>query len=238
MKFILKILVIFLIPIISKSQDTTGITEHGIISMNGNSTNVNGNKQLIFNSSLMNDLKYKNFNLFSFLNYVNINKNDLKISDDIVFRIQPRFIYHRWSFYNYEQFSSLYSRKIDFRFESFCGVGFVIINNKNFRTTFSNGIIYSKTKYIDDSQIELARNSSRLQIFGKFKMIGFSIEGFYQPEFSDISNVNYRWTIKLDTKITNKLLFTFNSSRIFESYNFSGIYPINDMLTFGLEYKY
>ena len=106
------------------------------------------------------------------------------------------------------------------------------------KVTFSYGVIYSNTKYVDDTFIETFRHSPRLQIFGNFKKVSLFVEGLYQPSFKSVDNYNYNWIIKLMTPLTNKLYFSINSIRTFESYVYTGTAQLNNNLTFGVEYKF
>lgn len=104
--------------------------------------------------------------------------------------------------------------------------------------TFSYGIIYSTTTYVDDSRIETFRHSPRLQIFGNIKNISLFGEGLYQPSFNSFDNYNYNWIMKLSTPLTHRVFFSVSSIRTFESYVFTGTSQINDNFTFGVEYKF
>ena len=218
------------------SQDS--LIRKGGISIQGNVTNINDNKQTIINSSVSYDVRMGHKDLLSYITYTNVIKNDVKLSDDIVFRVQPRWINENSSFFNYEQVSRLYSRKIDYRFESALGGGFFLLKKDLIKVTFSYGVIYSNTKYVDDTFIETFRHSPRLQIFGNFKKVSLFVEGLYQPSFKSVDNYNYNWIIKLMTPLTNKLYFSINSIRTFESYVYTGTAQLNNNLTFGVEYKF
>ena len=236
------IFIIFLLPFLAKSQDTLRINHRGDIKLNGISTSINNTNQTVVSTSILYDIKDGEvFDGLSTLDYTNIHKNKSLISNDLVVKLQPRLTYGNWALYNYEQFSTLYSRNVIFRFESFVGSGYYFLNNKILRFSISYGLIFSNTKYMNDSISNVVRNSVRIQLFGNLKNISFLIEGYCQPKFDDIGDMNYKWNCRLITPITNKLVISVNSIRTFESKNYSTdikVYQLNNMLTFGIEYKF
>lgn len=92
------ILILFLfISFNSMSQDS--LIRKGDISLQGNFTNINDNKQTTINSLVSYDIRKGNKDLLSYVSYTNVVKNGIKLSDDIVFRVQPRWITPNKSFF-------------------------------------------------------------------------------------------------------------------------------------------
>ena len=222
----------------ARSQSVPKIKDSLDILLSGNLSNVNGNSQRIIASNLTYDARTDKMDFLYSLSYININKNGSVISDDISFKILPRFTYKNLFFFNYEEVSRLYSRRIDIRLKAGGGGGAYIINSPAFKWNLSYGIIYSNSIYVDGSRMEVFRNSPRTQIFGNFKKLTIFAEGLYQPAFEDPKNFNYNWAIKIGTPISKRFMISLNSIRTFESYNFGGTSSINDMFTIGIEYKY
>jgi len=244
MKKILFFLYLILLPFINIAQNNRIYYYNGTISLNGNYVNINSGAQSILNASVLHNVttKLKNDSEFDFttnINYNNIIKNNSTIlSNDIIFRINPRIIHKKWSIFNYEQVSSLYSRKIDLRIESAIGGGIYWLNTDLIQGTIAYSTIVSTTHYNNDIVINAIRHSPRVQLFFKYKNINSSIEMYYQPMISDNNNYNYNYTAKLSVPVNKSLSINLMDIMTYESFTIAGTSNSNSNLSLGITYHY
>lgn len=238
-------LYLILLPFINIAQTGRVYYYNGNISLNGNNINVNGNSQLLISATLNHDVKTEMkkhnsvFDVSSTLNYTNLTKNGtLKLSDDIIGKINPRIIHKNWSIFNYVQASSLYSRRIDLRLESAIGGGFYWINNEHIQGTIAYAAMVSRTDYNNGIIIDALRHSPRAQIFLKYKNINSSIEMYYQPMMSDHNNYNYNYTFKFSIPVHKSISLNITDIETYESFTLSGISSINSNLSAGITIHY
>jgi len=236
--YLILIVLLFFSTTVKAQIDTAKIHQHGMISLTGSYININATQQLLFISTADHQIKYKNFEFETLANWSKLSKNDVQISDDWTLKLQPRIIHENWSIFNYEQFSSVYSRKINFRSEFAAGGGLYWLKTRYLNGTIAYAIIYVDTKYADNSRVFGFRQSPRLQLLGKYRSIKYSVEGLYQPMIEDLKNVNYNYAFKLGNSITPKLDFSLVIAKSFESYAFQGTQNLNSNWSIGFTYSY
>lgn len=236
--YLILIVCLFLSTFVKAQSDSSKWQDHGSINLSGTYIDVNNNTQLLFVGTGSNVLTKNHFQLSTIGSLTQLTKNNVEISNDWVIKVQPRLIYNDWSAFNYEQFSKIYSRKIDFRSEFGIGGGTYFIKTLPVQGTISYGLIYFDTKYIDHSRVNGIRQSPRLQVFGNVKKFNYMFELYYQPLLTDISNYNYNYTVRLSDPVTSRVAISIALLKTFEYYNFGGTQNSNLNWIVGLTYKY
>lgn len=233
----MKFLIAFLLLSFSIfGQDTT--RHKASIMLNGSFSDINGQSQIAANINNSYSITRKHIENLALIKYLYANENGQIIINDLIVRIQPRYLRKDWSAFAYHQFSSILSRKINNRNEIALGAGRYLIKKKDFYSTLSYATIYVNTRYITDLNITSIRHSTRIQVGGNIKRVTYTVEAFYQPSFQDLSNINYTYDMKVSIPIVKKLAFNINSYGNYESFNLKGVSSSNDILSLGVIYNY
>jgi hypothetical protein len=228
------------------SQDTTFEStkkwkDHWNAAFNYSYMDVNSVEQHLLNMTYNNDYVKDYFDLVNACNYTLLIRSNSTVTNDFSYKIQPRFFIDKIYIFDYVQISSIYSRKIDIRYENLLGIGYYIIKNKNIKTSISYGCLYQNSKFINDSTNILVRHSVRFQINGSNKNMNYFLETYYQPELFNASNTNYSYTAKISYKIDKKLSFNISLIKNYEQSVYISSTPTsnsNTNLLFGLSYTY
>lgn len=230
-------LFILLLPFNVLAQDS--IRHKASVALNGSFSNINGQSQTSVNVNNSYILTKNNLENSSLLKYLYAIENGHTVINDIIIRVQPRYLKKNWSAFAYHQFSSILSRKINTRYELALGGGRFLIKKDKFYSTLSYATIYVDTKYASDLNITSIRHSTRIQFGGNIgNRITYTAEAFYQPAVQDFDNYNYSYDLKIIIPVVKKLAFNINSYGNFESFNLKGVNSSNDILNLGLIYNY
>jgi len=163
-----------------------------------------------------------------------LSNNDFSSALDFNFYVKPDFY-----FWGLGTFDKSYSLKINERFQTGAGVGYVIINQKNALVNLSDGIIYERgdltvSDILGRTNYETFRNSFRLKFRVSFKD-RFIIDGinFWQPSLSEKEDYILKSTTNLSIKLQKWLSLT--SSLTYNKFNISQ--RENLLWTFGVTFE-
>jgi len=236
---------LILIGFTAYSQDTTFIysknwKHSGMGSIAYTYLNVNDVEQHIINTVLFHDNSYKHFDISNQIKYTALIKSGSPVTNDVIYRLQPRLVYKKFTVFNYTQLSYLWSRRVNYRIEEGIGAGMFIYKGSKFKATLSDAVLYTKTEYNKDSTInrEFIRSSTRLQLMGELSNIKYFIEMYYQPALGDISNYNYSYNAKLSYMMDKKVSLNIALVKSYESYAFANTKNINTNFSVGIGYTY
>lgn len=229
-------LYLILLPFNILAQDST--RHKASIMLNGNFSNINGQSATTANLNNSYVITKNNIENLTLVKYLYVVENGKTVINDISVKLQPRYLKKHWSAFVYHQFSSVFSRKINTRYEIALGGGRFLINKNNFYSTLSYATIYIDTKYATGLNVTSIRHSSRIQVGGNINRITYTMEVFYQPTFQDFDNYNYNYDLKIIVPVVKKLSLNINSYGNYESFNLKGISSSNDILSLGLIYNY
>lgn len=243
-------LLLLLVSLSGFAQDTTVEStnkwkDHWNASLNYSYMNVNDVEQHLLNATYHNDYVKEDFDLLNACNYTLLMKGNSSITNDFSYKIQPRVFVDNISLFDYVQVSSIYSRKVDFRFENLLGFAYYFVKNKSLKASISYGYLTQISRYPGDSVVFIPRHSGRFQINGSNKNVNYFFEIYYQPEiFNHVNNTNYNYTAKVSYKLDNKLSFNISLVKTYEQlvYKSSSSSNVtsnsNTNVLFGLAYTY
>lgn len=236
------LLVLLLLAFNSIAQSPSTWYYNGNVSLNASDISVNGQEQFLLNASFLHNIKKavktSTFEITSTANYTNMNKNGVTYSDDLILKVNPRLVHKNWSVFNYEQVSSIYSRKINLRIETAFGGGTYWVNHPHFQGTIAYSVMGSETSYVNGFIVDALRHSPRFQIMGQYKVFTYSFEAFYQPLMNDWSNYNYNHTTKVSWPIWGKLAMNLAHVKTYESFTITGSSNVNSNLSVGMTFHY
>ena len=139
----------------------------------------------------------------------NLTNNDFVSIADLNLFKNHRHIYY-WALANYEK---SYSLKTNYRMQVGGGIGYYVIDRKNFVLQISDGILYEKSDLFDteagDNDYETARNSFRVKfryVFGEIATLDNT--NFLQHAFSDRKDYIIKSNTTLAIKLKKWLSFT------------------------------
>ncbi|WP_254151907.1 DUF481 domain-containing protein [Chryseosolibacter indicus] len=214
MKVLLKLLFLVISHhVFSQFNDTTNYyinyTSTGII----NKTN-EGNAYVLNNNIKFNIYK-KSISLNTANSWIygeqqdNLTNNDYVSNLDLNLFKTKRHIYY-WALTTFER---SYSLKINHRLQSGAGVGYYIIDNKNFVLQVSDGLLYEKSDLYDseagNNNYQTIRNSFRIKFRWILKdIIVLDNTDFLQHSFKDGDDYIFRSNTNVSVKLRKWLSFT------------------------------
>jgi len=205
-----------------------------------NRTNTTGTNYLL-NNALQFQVNKKKFSINSSASHVYGSNPISKTNDDFVGMLNLDILkgvqkFYYWGLAGYEKSFSL---KVNNRFQTGGGVGYVFIDSAKANLELSDGILFETTDLsIPDERgktsYQTARNSLRLKYrFVITKIFRFDGVNFYQPSLSDgkdyILKLNTNFSIRLYKGINLTASFNYNRQNITATENL--------LLTYGLTYE-
>ena len=238
-RFIGLLLVICSQSVLAQFNDSTSYytnyTSTGIINR------TNEGSSFALNNSLRFSVSKKNISLNSASSWVYGKQWDVLTNNDFssaldfnVYATFPNFYY--WGIGTYDK---SYSLKINNRFQTGAGIGYMIVNNKKLMINVSDGILYeegdlSVADLLGRTEYETFRNSFRLKFRLSFKgKVILDGSDFWQPSLSDKQDYILKSTTHLSIKLQKWLSFT--SSLTYNRFNLSQ--RENLLWTFGLSFE-
>ncbi|HYF70362.1 MAG TPA: DUF481 domain-containing protein [Ohtaekwangia sp.] len=176
----------------------------------GTINKTNDGSSYVLNNALRFTLYKKNFSINTFNSWIygkqqhQLANNDFSSTLDFDLFKTDRHIYY-WGLVNYEK---SYSLKIDHRLQTGLGIGYYVIDRKNFVFQISDGILYEKNDLenaegLANTGYETYRNSLRL----KFRIIYVDILTLENIDFLQHSLTDRKdYIIKSTTTLSVKLV--------------------------------
>ncbi len=201
----------------------------------------NEGSSFALNNSLRFSVSKKNISLNSASSWVYGKQLDVLTNNDFssaldfnVYATFPNFYY--WGIGTYDK---SYSLKINNRYQTGAGIGYMIVNNTKIMMNVSDGILYeagelSIPDLLGRTEYETFRNSFRLKFRLSFKdKVILDGSDFWQPSLSDKQDYILKSTTHLSIKLQKWLSFT--SSLTYNRFNLSQ--RENLLWTFGLSFE-
>jgi hypothetical protein len=213
----------------------TSYTSTGLINKTNAGSSYLLNNALKFSVSKKN-VSFNNINSWIYGKQLSVqSNNDVSSTADFnVYATFPHFYY--WGL---GAFDKSYSLKINHRFQTGAGIGYMIVSTKKTMINVSDGILYengdlSVEDLLGRTNYETFRNSFRLKFRFSFKdkiiLDGFD---FWQPSLSEKRDYILKSTTSLNIKFQKWLSFT--SSLTYNKFNISS--RENLTWTFGLTFE-
>ena len=160
-----------------------------------------------------------------------LSNNDFSAAANVDYLKDIHRLYY-WALVNYD---NSYSLKINYRFQSGVGVGYIFSKQPNFNLEVSDGFVF-ETSDLTDPNIgkdvyQTVRNSLRVKYRWSYNKT-FSLEGtnFYQPSVIDFSD----YILKLNNKLSVKLNKWLSVTAAMTYNKISRTNRENLLLTYGL----
>lgn len=213
----------------------TSYTSTGLINTTNEGKSYLLNNALKFSVSKKN-ISFNNVNSWIYGKQLGVqSNNDVSSAADFnVYATFPNFYY--WGLGAYDK---SYSLKINHRFQTGAGVGYMFVNNAKFMLNISDGILYESgdlttADLLGRTNYETFRNSLRLKFRINFKdKVILDGTDFWQPSLSDKEDYVIKSTTHLSIKLQKWLSFT--TALTYNKFNINQ--RENLLWTFGLTFE-
>jgi hypothetical protein len=192
------------------------------LSGTGNLNRTNTGTTYLLNNTMQFQVNKKKFSLNSMASHVYGRNLASKTNDDLLATLNLDILkgmqkFYYWALAGYEKSFSL---KVDKRFQTGAGVGYIFVDNAKANLEISDGLLFETTELAVPDQrgqasYQTVRNSLRLKYRFIIKEI-FRFDGinFYQPSLSDgrdyILKLNTNFSIKLYKWLSLTTSFNYN----------------------------
>ena len=238
-RFVILLLIICVQSSFAQFNDSTSYYTN--YSSTGIINRTNEGSSFALNNSLRFSVSKKNVSLNSSNSWIYgkqfnvLTNNDFSSALDFnVYATLPNFYY--WGLATYDK---SYSLKINNRFQTGAGVGYMIVNNTKIMVNISDGILYETgdltvADLLGRTEYETFRNSFRLKFRLSFKdKVILDGTDFWQPSLSNKEDYILKSTTHLSIKLQKWLSFT--SALTYNKFNLNQ--RENLQLTFGLTFE-
>lgn len=178
-------------------------------------------KSFVFNNAISYEVNQKKIAFSTGASWIygiqnkQLSNNDFSAAANVDYLKNVQRFYY-WGLVNYEE---SYSLKINYRFQSGAGVGYIFFRKPNFDFEVSDGFVFETSDLTDPvigkDVYQTVRNSLRVKYRWSYNQT-FSLEGteFYQPSvisFDDyIIRLNNKLSIKLNKWLAVNAAMTYN----------------------------